>query len=141
MAIAANRKEMTDEFGKKIFMFRGKTFDEIKKLSIEEFLKMIPSRERRKIKRGFTPIEKTLIKTVKEGKKSFIKTHARDMIVIPEMVGKKFGIYNGKEFSSVDITEEMLGHRLGEFALTRKQVKHSGLGMGATKSSKFVPLK
>lgn len=133
--------ELKNEFGKKIFTYRGKTIEELKKLSIDEFAKLIPSREKRKSRRGFTEIEKKLIKTVKSGSKSFIKTHARDMIVIPDMVGKKLGIYNGKEFVSVDIKEEMLGYRLGEFSLTRKPTKHSGPGMGATRSSKFVPLK
>ena len=63
------------------------------------------------------------------------------MVIIPEMVGVKLGVYNGKEFVSLEIKEYMVGHRIGEFVLTRKQVKHSSPGFGATKSSKFVPLK
>lgn len=122
--------------------YRGKTLDEMQKMSIEEFIELLPARERRSIKRGFTEIEKKLLKTLRDKPKDvFIKTHVRDMIIIPEMVGRKFGIYNGKEFVSVEITQEMLGHRLGEFALTRKKVQHSGPGMGATRSSKYVPLK
>jgi small subunit ribosomal protein S19 len=50
-------------------------------------------------------------------------------------------VHNGKEFSTVEIKPEMIGHALGEFALTRKIVAHSGLGVGATRSSKFMPLK
>ncbi|MBW6451824.1 MAG: 30S ribosomal protein S19 [DPANN group archaeon] len=139
--MVSKRTELKNEFGKRIFTYRGKTIETLKELSLEEFAKLVPSRERRKSTRGFTEIEKKLIKTVKDETKSFIKTHARDMIVIPAMVGKKMGIYNGKEFVSVDIVEDMLGHRLGEFAMTRKSTKHSGVGQGATKSSKFVPLK
>ena len=63
------------------------------------------------------------------------------MIILPEMVGVKIGVYNGKEYTPVEVKPEMIGHRLGEFALTRKPVKHSSPGFGATRSSKFVPLK
>ncbi len=124
------------------FKFRGLTFEQVAALELDDFIKLIPSRERRSIKRGFTDIEKKLIKKTKQSKPNqFIKTHARDMIVLPDFVGKRFGIHNGKEFVAVDIQKEMIGHRLGEFAQTRKPVKHTGPGMGATRSSKFVPLK
>ncbi len=56
-------------------------------------------------------------------------------------VGIKIGVYSGKEYVPLEIKPEMLGHRLGEFVMTRKQVKHSAPGFGATRSSKFVPLK
>jgi small subunit ribosomal protein S19 len=56
-------------------------------------------------------------------------------------VGKKVAIYNGKEFKEVEIKPEMIGHYLGEFAMTRRSVTHSGPGVGATRSSKFLPLK
>jgi len=136
----AKRKHVAQEI--KEFKYMGLTFEEVSKLKLEEFIKLIPSRERRSIKRGFTDTEKSLIKKANQSKPGeFIKTHARDMVVLPEFVGKRFGIHNGKEYVAVDITEEMLGHRLGEFAQTRKQVNHSGPGMGATRSSKFVPLK
>jgi len=123
------------------FKFRGKTLEEIKKMSLEEFSNIITSRERRAFKRGFTEVEKKFIKEMRKDPAKFHKTHCREMIIIPEMVGKRLGIHNGKEFVAIDIKEEMLGHRLGEFALTRRIVKHSSPGFGATKSSKFVPLK
>ncbi len=136
----AKRKHVAQEI--KEFKYMGLSFEEVSKLKLEEFIKLIPSRERRSIKRGFTDIEKSLIKKANQSKPGeFIKTHARDMVILPEFVGKRFGIHNGKEYVAVDITEEMLGHRLGEFAQTRKHVNHSGPGMGATRSSKFVPLK
>ena len=118
----------------KIFTYRGKTFDEIKKLSLSEFAEMLPARERRTIKRGFTEEQKIFLKCIREEKKD-PKTHCRDMIVIPEMVGRIIKIHNGKEFTMVKITDEMLGHRLGEFTQTRKKVAHSAPGIGATRSS------
>ena len=73
--------------------------------------------------------------------KDKIRTHIRSMVVLPEFVGKIISIHNGKEFVDVEIAPEMIGHFLGEFALTRRRVAHTGPGVGATRSSKFMPLK
>lgn len=121
------------------FRYRGKTLEELKNMNIDELAEIMPSRVRRKLKRGLREEEKRFIEKLRE--KNQVKTHLRDMIVLPEMVGKKVGIHNGKEFVEILITEEMIGHYLGEFAMTRKPVKHSAPGVGATRSSKFVPLK
>lgn len=102
-------------------------------MSLEDFAKLVPSRERRKIKRGFRESEKKLLLDLKSN--GTVKTHCRDMIVLPEMIGKIIKVYNGKEFVMVTIEPELLGHRLGEFALTRRSVRHSAPGIGATKSS------
>jgi small subunit ribosomal protein S19 len=118
----------------KEFIFHGKSVQEVTKMSIEEFAKLVPARERRKIKRGFTEVEKKLLEDIRSNPKD-IKTHARDMIVIPEMIGKTIKVHNGKEWTMVIIEAELLGHRLGEFAQTRRQVKHSAPGIGATRSS------
>lgn len=118
----------------KQYTYRGKTFEEIQKLGLDEFAKMIPARERRTLKRGLTEQQKKIIKSLKEGKNN-IKTHARDMIILPEMIGKTFRIHNGKEWTNVMLEKETLGHRLGELSLTRKPVKHSSPGIGATRSS------
>lgn len=118
----------------KEFIFHGKSASEVMKMSLEEFAKIVPARERRKIKRGFTEVEKKLLEDIKANPKD-IKTHARDMIIIPEMIGKTIKVYNGKEWTMVIIEPELIGHRLGEFALTRRQVKHSAPGIGATRSS------
>ncbi len=118
----------------KEFLYRGKKIEELVKLSIEDFAKLLNARERRKIKRGFTEAEKTLLADIKEGGKN-IKTHCRDMIIIPEMVGKAVKIHNGKEWVELRLEPEHLGHRLGEFALTRKELRHSSPGIGATRSS------
>jgi small subunit ribosomal protein S19 len=63
------------------------------------------------------------------------------MIVLPEFVGRTIGVHNGQMFINVEIKAEMIGHYLGEYAMTRRSVTHSGPGVGATKSSKHVPLK
>jgi len=118
---------------KKIFTYKGKTLEQLKQLSMKELAMIVDASARRKIKRGFTEAEKTLLENV--SKKDYIKTHCRDMFILPVMVGKKIGVYNGKEFPGIEIKEEMIGHRLGEFALTRKPVKHSAPGIGASKST------
>jgi small subunit ribosomal protein S19 len=125
---------------KKEFLFYGKTVDELRKMTLDDFAKIIPSRERRKIKRGFTDAEKRLIKRVQK-KEANIETHCRDMIILPDMIGVTIKVYNGKEFQIVAVNEEMLGHRLGEFALTRRSVQHSAPGIGATKSSAALSVK
>ncbi len=110
----------------------------------EKFMELLPARQRRRLKRGFNAREKKLlqkIERVKNGEKVKLRTHARDMIILPEMVGLTIEVHNGKEFIPVTIKEEMIGHYLGEFALTRKPVKHGSPGVGATRSSMYVPLK
>ena len=123
----------------RVFKYRGKTLDELKNMSLEELAKLFKSRERSKIKRGLKEEELKFIKKVEEAsEKDFIKTHLRDMIILPSFVGKTIGVYNGKEFVAVKIQPEMIGHRLGEFSLTRKYPKHSGPGVGATRSTKHI---
>ena len=94
---------------------------------------------RDRLKRGLTEAEEKLLEKLK--KKDVVRTHLRQMIVLPSMVGKKIGIHNGKDFEYVEIKPEMIGHYLGEFALTRKKVVHGAAGVGATRASKYVPLK
>ncbi|MGL6298762.1 MAG: 30S ribosomal protein S19, partial [Methanobacteriaceae archaeon] len=123
-------------------------------MSLEDFMKLLPSRQRRSLKRGFLPRQQIVLDKVRKlkaeeeasdkpkgGKPPVIRTHCRDMIVLPEMVGVTFGIYNGKEFFQVEIMPEMIGGYFGEFAPTRQRVQHGDPGMGATRSSMFVPLK
>jgi small subunit ribosomal protein S19 len=123
------------------FEFRGKSFEEIKELNLEEFSKMLKSRQRRSLKRGMDDRQKKLLEKIRKNPKKFHRTRSREMLILPEMVGIKIGVYSGKEYVTLEIRPEMLGHRLGEFVMTRKQVKHSAPGFGATRSSKFVPLK
>jgi len=119
--------------------------DDLKKMSVLEFAQLLPSEYRRNLKRGLTEQQKKLllkIKKVKEGKiKKPVKTHSRDMVIVPELVGHLIQVHNGKEFVPVQITQEMLGRYLGEFVMTRKKVEHSAPGIGATKSSSAMSVK
>ena len=124
---------------KEEFTYRGLKVEELKKLSSEELMDLLPARQRRRLKRGLTKDHKRLLSRVKE--RDVVRTHLRDMIVLPEMVGKTIEIYNGKAFNRVEIIPEMVGHYLGEYSLTRGRVSHGSAGVGATRSSKFVPLK
>ena len=125
---------------KKEQLWRGKNQEELKKMDLNDFALLIPARERRKLKRGFTEMEKGLIKNIEKNAVR-VRTHCRDMVIIPQMIGKAIHVFNGKEFVQVQINHEMLGHRLGEFALTRKGVKHSAPGVGATRSSAAISVK
>ena len=132
------------------FTYRGYTLEELKQMSMDQFIKLLPSRQRRSLMRGLNKVQLRLLEKVREYNemikrgekpKKPIKTHARDMVILPEMVGLTIHVYNGKEFIPVEIKPEMIGHRLGEFAPTCKQVKHGRAGVGATRSSMYVPLK
>jgi len=125
----------------RIFKYKGKTLEELKNMSLEEFSKLLSSRERRSLLRGLTERQKKLLEEMRKYPKKFHKTHERDMVILPEMIDVKLGIYNGKEYKPVTIIPEMLGHRLGEFALTRQRTLHSAPGVGATRGSKHIPLK
>jgi len=126
----------------KVFYFHGKTWEELKNIPLEEFMKLLPSRKRRSLKRGLNDSQKILLKTIRNSKPDkMIRTHVRSMIIVPEMVGKRFMVHDGKDWNIVDIIPEMLGHYLGEFSLTRERVKHSGPGIGATRGTKFISVK
>lgn len=124
----------------RIFTYKGKTIEELQKMSLGEFAKLLPTRQRRSLLRGFSEKQKKFLERLRKSEKP-VRTHLREMIIIPEMVFKKVLIHNGKEWLLVDIKPEMVGHRLGEFALTRKKVTHSAPGVGATRASKFLPMK
>ncbi len=121
----------------KQYTWHGKTELEVPKLELKEFMELIPARPRRSLKRGFTDAQKRLLKRVTAGNDN-IKTHCRDMVVVPSMLGKTFKIHNGKDWLPVLVTIDMLGHYLGEFAMTRKPVTHSSAGIGATRSSRAI---
>jgi len=126
------------------FTYRGKKVAELQEMGLTELANLLPARKRRAIKRGFTEDQKKLIakiKAVKEGKKKQIKTHCRDMPILPIMFGLKINVHNGKDWVPVEVRPEMIGHLLGEFTLTRKDVKHKAPGVGATRSSKHVSVK
>lgn len=132
------REERKDKMAKE-FRFYGKTLEELKQMNLKELSLILKARARRKIKKGFTEEEKKLLKSI--AKKNVVKTHCREMIILPSFVDKTLCVYNGKEFTPVRILPEMIGHRLGEFALTRRTVKHGTAGVGATRSSKAISAK
>jgi len=125
---------------KKEFIFRGKSLEELKKLNVKEFALMLNSRQKRSLLRGLTEQKKILLEKFKKDDKN-IRTHCRDMIVLPEMVDKIVNVYNGKEFSRFTVLPDMIGHYLGEFAPTRKKVAHHAPGIGATRSSASLSVK
>jgi len=124
---------------KKIFTYRGKTLEELQALDLKEFAKLVTSRARRTLLRGRNHQEENMYKKLAKGKSP--KTQARDVVITPQMVGKTISIHSGKEWVRVDVVDEMVGHFLGEFALTRKKVGHNAPGIGATKSSSNVSVK
>lgn len=129
----------------KTYTLKGKTIKDLQLMSDGELAKLLNSRQRRSLKRGFSEQKKIFFNKIKKAKpqgfKKPIKTHLRDMMVLPEMLGCKLLVHNGKEFMAVTIEQEMIGHYLGEFSMTRKKVKHSAPGIGATKSSGAVTAK
>ncbi len=118
---------------KKEFTYKGKTLAELQGMDIKAIAALYPARQRRSLLRGFTEQQKILLRNLQQ--KDTVKTHCRDIVVLPSMVGKTIMLHNGKEFVAVRVTQEMLAHCLGEFALTRRRVQHSAPGIGATRSS------
>jgi len=125
---------------KKEFSYKGKTIEELKKASISELSQLLTSSQRRALKRGFTDQQKILLKKIRANQKN-IETHCRDMIILPEMIGIPIKVHNGKEFMLVAVEPDMIGHRLGEFVMTRRKVEHSAPGIGATRSSASLSVK
>jgi small subunit ribosomal protein S19 len=124
---------------KKIFTFKGKTVEALQQMSIEEFSELCNSRIKRSLKKGFDKhILKKVAKAKNNEKAKPVRTHSRDLIVIPEMIGVRFAIYKGNSFELLDVTEQMLGHYVGEFVFTRKRLQHGKAGIGATKSSTAI---
>ena len=118
---------------------------ELQNMSLEKLFELLPSRARRSLTRGITDNKRKLLeetKLAKAGKLNTpIKTHLRDVIILPYMVGLTVQVFAGKEFHPVIIKPEMVGHYLGEFSLTNKRVVHGAPGVGASRSSLYVPLK
>ena len=136
------KKRKIDIGRKKEFSYRGFTLDDLKSLSIEDLLPYLPARKRRTFNRGLSEEQNKLLKKIRASDNNKeIRTHRRDMIILPEFVGHLIAVHNGAGFTRIKIQPEMIGHYLGEFALTRKTVKHTGPGVGATRSSKYMPLK
>ena len=131
------------------FTYRGVDLDQLLDMPNEQLMELMHARARRRFSRGLKRKPMALVKKLRKAKKEapplekpeIVKTHLRNMIIVPEMVGSIVGVYNGKAFTQVEIKPEMIGHYLGEFSLTYKPVKHGRPGIGPTHSSRFIPLK
>jgi small subunit ribosomal protein S19 len=122
---------------KKQFTYRGKTIEELKAMDTREFASLLPAKPRRFVLRNFQKIENFVSRCKeKQSRKKKIKTHRRDIAIVPQLIGMSVHVHNGREFTPVEISGEMLGHVLGEFAPTRARIQHSKAGVGATKGSK-----
>jgi small subunit ribosomal protein S19 len=125
---------------KKEFLYRGKSLDEIQGMTLDEFVQLLPARARRTVTRGMVDKNPRFFRHLDRGDGT-IKTHSRELVVLPSMITKTISIHDGKSFVDVPVTIEMVGHKIGEFAPTRRTTKHTGVGVGATRSSKYMPLK
>uniref|UniRef100_A0A453M3G2 40S ribosomal protein S15 n=8 Tax=Triticinae TaxID=1648030 RepID=A0A453M3G2_AEGTS len=131
------------------FSYRGVDLDALLDMSSEDLVGLFPARARRRFSRGLKRKPMALVKKLRKAKSEApagekpeqVRTHLRNMIIMPEMIGSVVGIYNGKCFNQVEIKPEMIGHYLAEFSLSYKPVKHGRPGIGATHSSRFIPLK
>ena len=129
------------------FTYRGFNAEQLQKLPMDEVISLLPARQRRSLLRGLPPRHIRLLEKIRKVKaqnlqhKTTIRTHCRDMIILPEMFEIRLAVHNGKEFLPLTVSPEMIGHYLGEFAPTTKIVKHGMPGVGATRSSQYVPLK
>ena len=126
---------------RKEFTYRGYKLEQLQNMKVEEFAKLVCARKRRTLTRGFIKKHEKLLDRSRKIQGKPIRTHCRDMVILPEFVGKTFAVYNGKEFVRLDIKPEMIGDYLGEYVQTRRRIMHSAPGMGATRASKFVSLK
>lgn len=129
----------------KEFKYRGFDLQQLQNMSLETFLTLLPSRQRRSLNRGISDEKRKLLEDVRAARggkvKQPLRTHARDMIVLPYMVGLTLFVHNGKEFVNLAVRPEMIGHYLGEYVITNKKVVHGTPGIGASRSSLYVPLK
>ncbi|PKU82173.1 40S ribosomal protein S15 [Dendrobium catenatum] len=138
------------------FSYRGVDLDQLLDMGTDELVKLFPARARRRFQRGLKRKPMALIKKLRKAaiysvvpkrdapageKPEPVRTHLRNMIIVPEMIGSIIGVYNGKTFNQVEIKPEMIGHYLAEFSISYKPVKHGRPGIGATHSSRFIPLK
>ncbi len=131
--------EDKSEVRKKEFLFRGQPIDSLKSLDVREFAKYLNSRQRRTILRNFEKVQSFVSRCEKKlAKNKKLRTHLRDIIIVPKMIGYKISVHNGKNFFDFEILPEMIGHTLGEFAMTRQRVNHGEAGIGATKGSRAL---
>ena len=132
------------------FSYRGVDLEQLLELKTEEMVQLFGARQRRRFQRGLQRKSLTLIKKLRSAKRTAaannekpdaVRTHLRNTVIVPEMIGSVIGVYNGKTFNQVEVKPDMVGHYLGEFSISYKPVKHGKAGIGSTTSSRFIPLK
>tara|TARA_Y100000588_G_scaffold202455_1_gene216228 strand:- start:2177 stop:2698 length:522 start_codon:yes stop_codon:yes gene_type:complete len=156
---ARKRRSKISERRKKEFLWRGYTIDELKDIPLYPWgnssependdydpdtisiATLMPSRVKRSLQRGLSEECEKLLLRIRNSNGKTVRTHCRGMYILPEMVGTTIGVHDGQKFVNLDIIPPMIGHALGEFAITRKSVTHTGPGVGATRSSQHVALK
>ena len=124
----------------KEFRYHGLSKEDLVNLPIDKLFKLFPARIRRSLTRGINDDKRKVMKDIKDNKNP-IRTHLRDIIILPYMIGTTIHVFSGKEFVPVNITIQMVGHYLGEYVITNKRVNHGAPGVGASRSSLYVPLK
>merc|ERR1712070_698251 len=130
------------------YAYRGIDLEKLVDMQNEDLMNLFCARQRRKFSRGIKRQPITLLKKLRKAKKETaygekpvpVKTHLRNMVIVPEMIGSMVGVYNGKQFINVEIKPDMVGQYLAEFAITYKPIAHGRAGLGATKS-RFIPLR
>merc|ERR550537_1353310 len=140
MTDAAQRRKRG---GARKYSFRGLELDELLKLNQESLFQLFRARIRRKLNRskGFKGKYQKLLEKLRNSKKNLqpgekppmIKTHLRNCIVVPEMIGSIVGVYTGKEYKPVEVKFDMIGKYLGEFAMTYNPNLHGKTSKGGKK--------
>lgn len=141
----------------KEFEYRGVALADLEKMPIDRLRGLLGARQRRSLKRGVTDGKRKVIARMRAARAATaadggpkdggggapprIRTHLRDLIVLPFMVGTTVHVYNGKEFKEIEVKPEMIGHYIGEYSLSGRRVSHGAPGVGASRSSLYVPLK
>ena len=131
------------------FTYRGLQLEDLMGLKNEKLTELLSARQRRRFDRGLRHKYQRFIIKLRKAKKTLapgekpkvVKTHLRNAIILPEMVGSIVGIHTGKEFAPVEIKFDMIGRYLGEFGITYKPTTHGKPGVGATKGSAHTALK
>jgi len=118
----------------KKFDYHGIPLKELENMSLDKLFQLFTARARRSLTRGITDGKRKLIEEIKSAKtgknKNPIKTHLRDLIILPNMVGVQVNVFSGKEFVPITVTPEMIGHYLGEYVITKWNTASSQGSMG-----------
>eukprot|EP00448_Togula_jolla_P001036 CAMPEP_0170610080 /NCGR_PEP_ID=MMETSP0224-20130122/22463_1 /TAXON_ID=285029 /ORGANISM="Togula jolla, Strain CCCM 725" /LENGTH=144 /DNA_ID=CAMNT_0010935421 /DNA_START=69 /DNA_END=503 /DNA_ORIENTATION=- len=130
------------------FSYRGVDLDKLVDMSNQDLMELFRARQRRKFSRGIKRAPITLLKKLRKAKRETaygekpeaVKTHLRNMVIVPEMIGSVVGVYSGKQFINVEVKPDMIGHYLAEFSITYKPIRHGRGGSGGA-GAKFIPLK